>query len=362
MDRRSFLRTGALGGGGVAALSGCSTMGLGATGVGAMPPPMSDADIRGFLARLDDQMDQIQAREPLSDLLGRARGKTKSDDAVRGEDLARKSLRSLLLAGSFSDLPLEARVHPAVQRRMFAGMAEMDESAFGMRSVMHALTPTERADMSRALRDDPELAMNVVAAVDEEAARIGVSQQRRLAMRTLAAHVSSRMKQSSPLFLDDCVRKFDKLASRDATVASLERQLIAQMGEDEFFRMRDSTEVAARTWLVAQGTPASDAQTSSALEVPESEHEDEDDPNVRRLAQRRERDPSENEETPKLGTPLLTVGGILMGMSLVYIGVGLFLVLGVGTIAGAFLLTHGGLVFIGGLVTLILGGIRRANS
>jgi hypothetical protein len=70
----------------------------------------------------------------------------------------------------------------------------------------------------------------------------------------------------------------------------------------------------------------------------------------------------EERERPKKGTPLLIVGGVLMGMSLVYVGVGLLLLIGAGSIAGAFVLTHGGLVFIGGLVTLITGAVRRENS
>lgn len=340
MDRRHFLRAGAVSSGGLVVVSGCGASGLeGALlkGVASAPPTMSDADVQSFLKRLNGQMVGVQERKPMAGLLELCRGKTNSEDLARGDALVRKTLRSLLLAGSFSDLPVEARAHPNVQQRMFDGMNELDEATLGMRDVLANVTPTERADMARALREDPELAMSIVGAIDEEAGRIGVTGERRLHLRTLAAHVSSRMKQSPGLFMDELVNKVDKMKSRDLGAASMERRIIAQMGEDEFFSVRDRMVAANRTWRVAGSHKiGTDGEAEEEL--------DED-------GQRR-----------RLGTPLLTVGGVLMGMCLVYTTIGLLLVLAAGSFAGAFVLTHAALVLIGGLVTLILGGIRRARS
>lgn len=322
-------------------VSGCGAGGLeGALlgGVASTPPNMSDADVRSFLKRLDGQLLGVKERKPMAGLLDLCRGKN-SEDLARGDELVRKSLRSLLLAGSFSDLPVEARAHPTVQQRMFDGMGELDEATMGMRDVLANVTPTERADMARALREDPDLAMSIVGAIDEEAGRIGVTGERRLHLRTLAGHVSSRMKQSPGLFMDELVNKVDKMKSRDIGATSMERRLIAQMGEDEFFSVRDRMVAANRSWRVAGSHKI--GTDGEALD---------------------DEDLDENGDRPRLGTPLLTVGGVLMGMCVVYTTIGLLLVLAVGSFAGAFVLTHAALVLIGGLVTLILGGIRRARS
>lgn len=336
MDRRHFLRAG--GGGGLLTLGGCATQGLqGALAGGASSlPAMTEAEVQSFLQRLDEQMVGVQRRKPMAGLLLLCRGKN-NEDLARGEELVRKSLRSLLLSGSFGDLPLEARAHPGVQGRMFDGMGELDEATMGMRDVLANVTPTERADMARALREDPDLAMSVVEAIDEEAGRLKVSGERRLHLRSLAAHVASRMKQSPGLFMDELVNKVDKMKGRDLSAASMERRMIAQVGEDEFFRVRDRMVAAQRSWRVAGSHKIGSDGGDDGEPVEEDEH-------------------------VKRGTPLLTVGGVLMGMCAVYTTIGVLLLLSVGTIGGAFILTHAALVLVGGLVTLILGAIRRSRS
>jgi len=299
---------------------------------------MTEEEVQAFLGRLDGQMHSIETRPPLSKIL-LAEG-VATDARLRGEALSRSAIRSLLLTGSFRDLPAEARAHPDVQRRMFDGMAEMTSAAEGLTAHLRGLTPTERADMSRALDSDPDLGMRVMGAIDDEAARIGVSMERRLHMRQLAAHVCGRLRQSTDLFIDGTCDKIEKIAARDGTVASIERQLIAQMGEQAFFQLRDETEANVAKWrerrTTAQGPVIIDARSGG---------------------QRAPREPTE----PR-GTPLLMVGGIMLGLSVFTIIGGALLVVGASEVAGAIFLTIGGLHFIGGLVCLIIGGVLRANS
>ncbi|HTJ83043.1 MAG TPA: hypothetical protein VL400_15085 [Polyangiaceae bacterium] len=336
MERRGFLRGGVLAGGGLVG-AGCASSDLGAALV-APPPPMTDEEVQAFLARLDGQMKAIEKEAPLGKIL-----LAENVDAAaraRGEALSKRALRSLLLTGSFRDLPMEARMHPDVQSRMFAGLGEMTEAAEGITSYMRSLTPTERADLSRALKRDPDLGMRVMGAIDDEAARFGVSMERRLHMRQLAANVCGRLRQSSDLFLDDTCDKVEKMAARDATVESIERRLVAQIGEDAYFRLRDEAEAGHALWQgrrVAQGPVFVDARSDPSAHASHAEP----------------REPR--------GTPLLIVGGIMLGLSVITIVGGVFLTIASG-VPGAIMLTIGGLHFIGGLVCLIIGGVLRANS
>jgi hypothetical protein len=67
MERRGFLRGGLLAGGGLVG-AGCASSDLGAALV-SPPPPMTDEEVQGFLARLDGQMKAIETEAPLGKIL-----------------------------------------------------------------------------------------------------------------------------------------------------------------------------------------------------------------------------------------------------------------------------------------------------
>ncbi|MFO0546951.1 MAG: hypothetical protein U0271_01120 [Polyangiaceae bacterium] len=331
MERRSFLRTGLLGGSALGA-SGCS-----ATLDGLLQIPkeqgVSDEEVKAFLARLDGQLGAISAARPQDPMLIPSAA-LPTGDVERGRDLVQKTMRGLLITGSFADLPLEGRTHPAVQARMTAAMPELDDAMLGMRDFLGRLTPTERADLGRALRKDPDLGMRVVGSIDDQASELGVSLTRRVHMREIAAHACARLKQSSDLFLDDTLRKADKLAMRDTTPLAIERQLLAQLGEAEFFRMRDSLEAAAAKWNVATRDLGEGVL----------------DPETRDYERQKNR-----------ANVVLTVGGVLLGVGLVHLAIGIpVLILGGGVtgggLAGAFVITAGAVLGLAGIITMIVGG------
>ncbi|MDI1477001.1 hypothetical protein [Polyangium sp. y55x31] len=329
MERRDFLKVGLIGGAGTAAAGtvGC----VGTTGTAASPiAVMSPEEMDRFLARLDGGLASLKNgnSSPITSMFPKLDA---TDSKYQKQDeLVRKTLRSLLLVGSFNDLPEEGRAHPGMQARMWDGMGEMDEAMLGMTSELEALTPTERADIGLRMRKDPGLGMRIVEAIDEDAAKAGISMERRLHLRSIAVEACARMRQSTPLLIDEYVTKVNKVAARPATAAEFERRLVAQMGEEAVFQLRERTEMHARRWNVASTDPKNDGDGPYA---PKS-------------------NPHQRSNT------VLTVGGILLGVGLLALAIGAIFASG----GGVFVMTVGALLGIAGLITLIVGAIIRATE
>jgi hypothetical protein len=342
MERRDFLKVGALSGAGAMAVgtSGCS----GLTAALAPPPlPLSNRDMEQFLARLDHSMNSVSTANALSSLLPqKAIDRLKTDDPEfkKGDQLFRKTVRSLLLAGSFKDLPEEGRVHPGMQERMWRALPEMDEAMLGMSSMFSSLSPTERVDIGRALRKDPGLGMRITEALDGEAVNAGVTLARRMHMRSIAKDTSFRLRQSTPLFIDEYTGKVQKLVDRHGSNEDLQRRLAAQMGEAAFWEYHDRTVELASRWQLARADGDDDGGGSnpnlSGPYAPQTVSE------------------------PRGGTAM-TVGGILLGVGVLTAGLGAIIVAS-GSGVGLIVITAGAAMGIGGLITLIVGIILRVTS
>lgn len=347
MERRDFLKVGALSGAGAMAVgtSGCSGL-SGLTEALAPPPlPLSNRDMEQFLARLDHSMNSVSTANALSSLLPQKaidRLKTDEPEFKKGDQLFRKTVRSLLLAGSFKDLPEEGRVHPGMQERMRRALPEMDEAMLGMSSMFSSLSPTERVDIGRALRKDPGLGMRITEALDSEAVNAGVTLARRMHMRSIAKDTSFRLRQSTPLFIEEYTGKVQKLVDRHGSNEELERRLAAQMGEAAFWDYHDRT-----------------VKLASSLQVARADGDDGDDnagsnPNLSGpYAPRTGSEPR--------GGAAMTVGGILLGLGALTAGLGGIIVAS-GSGIGLIVITAGAAMGIGGLITLIVGIILRVTS
>ncbi|MFO0587323.1 MAG: twin-arginine translocation signal domain-containing protein [Polyangiaceae bacterium] len=271
MDRRNFLKAGAVAGG---------SMGLGAVGCGAVmegmtavPVPsiaeLQALDMEGFLKRLDTSLGFIQSQSSVASLV------TKDAQSKMGKDprfesagpLVRKTLRSLLLTSSFHELPEAGRLHPGMQARLWNSMADMDEAVLGMNKLMTSFTPTERADLHRALREDPTLTAAALKVLDEEGEKAGVTDARRKHLQNMGKAALFRLRQSTTSFIDEYDEKVTKYAARDMTLETVQRRFMAQMGEDAFWEYHARQSALAAQWLrvpgVAQGAPpAGTAPTS----------------------------------------------------------------------------------------------------
>ena len=330
MDRRDFLE----GAGGLAALgaAGCNNLVGGLLTTPAVP---TDVDMGAFLKRLDGAMAAIVEPPPgFGSALGRVLPASAVDgvtaSGLRKVELVRESLRSLLLVGSFRDLPEKAQVHPGMQLRIRHAMPELDASTRGMRDALEDMSPTELHDVGRALRKDDALGPRILAALDDEAAAIGVMPERRAQMLRMGHDVCFRLRQSAPGLIDEYGKKMRKLERLDRSNRAAEQRIAARMGPD-FLGWRAEIEEHVRSWNVASGgdpvAPPAGAQVVTASDPPSDDR----------------------------GDTVLLAGGIILGLGALVLAVGGIVLAVGGGLGGAIAMTVGGVVSLAGIITLIVG-------
>lgn len=244
LQRRDLLRGVAGGIGAPLLATGCAPLLSGPEALAAFDDV--EARWRGMVATRD----AFGVRPPIA-LDGVVRGGRSKGRVWTGDDLSTKAARTLFLTGAFRDLPEDDRAHPAVQSTMLGALGEFDETVTAFRDRLASLTPTERADLSRAFREDPMLAERVMSILDDEAERAGASEVRRLHLRKLGTEVCARLHQSSDALVDEYVEKLDKVYARAGSEVELERKVALMMGEEAFAAMRTRTLAAVERWQVA---------------------------------------------------------------------------------------------------------------
>ena len=239
--------------------------------------------------------------------------------------------------GTLQELPPEQVAREDVQERLRRSMGEFDDAMFGMTALLEGLSPTERAQLSKALKDDPALGMRVMGGVDEEAARFGVSLKQRTKLRSVSAHACARLRQSPDLVITEYTGKMRKIEARHGARAALERTTTAALSNALLFQQADNTEGSA--------TGGAGPMPPAAPGGPNQEGE-------RGVA------PKKN----KLSPTVLTGGAIALGIGVVSLGIG-FIGIAVGDLGvSAIGLTVGAIVGIIGLVTLIVGLAMMASG
>jgi len=337
MDRRDVLKLGA-----VATLGGSSCAGLLSN-----PSAVGAAELDGFLASLDGAMASIGGGKFFDAFLPAQKSPELAARAEHGEALAKKTLRSLLLVGTLSELPPEHLGHEGVQQRLRESMGEFDDAMFGMTSLLEQLSPTDRAELSQALKEDPQLGMKVMSGVDQQAAEFGVSLKQRTKLRALSTHACTRLRQSPDLMIAEYTGKMHKVAARNGGRAEAERIAAANLG-------------SAMMWQAADGeTPGGLTPPPPPPPIDPNEGRGgtgsietgapplANDPPLVRPAERR---------GPRASHVLLTTGGIALGLTAVSIGVGYATIGG----PGVLFFTLGAILGVSGLIVLIIGLILLA--
>ena len=240
MKRRDFL----VGGMGAlaAGVTGCTSI----TQVIAPDwPNITPLQMNRFLTGLDGSMNQITENPEGGRFLSQLHEKPPSEKDAR---LFRQGMRSLLLAGNFGDLSVAGQVHPGVQKRLHYSAPEMDAAVFGTMDQMKSLSPTARADIQSALREDSTLGDRVLETIDLETAAVGASNRRRMQLHVMGKHVIERLKHSSDMFISEYVTKCEKLTATPGSVAETQRFMAARMGKATFKARLKEAENAARHW------------------------------------------------------------------------------------------------------------------
>ncbi len=305
MKRRAFLQTAAaLGGAGAA--TGCAS--LSALDPG---PTLDPARMQQHLARLDQAVRGIDHHMVLPRPL----------DAER-DRAARDVLASLVEVGAFIELSPEDQAHPGMQARMNAALPRIDRALRDSLSRVADMTPTERADLQRALRENPDAVDDLGAFVDRHAAFADMPLTQRTRWRQLLKRIGPKLRQSLDMTLDTYCRKTEALMARSGDAAEMERTIIGHMGQAAYAERTRRVEAAARGWA-ALGVSASTGSGRTTA----AEHEAPERPMVRTY------EPfSASATTLGVGALTTLVGLILIGIGGSAAGLGLVLGVTVGPI------------------------------
>ncbi|MFT3711521.1 MAG: hypothetical protein QM817_28125 [Archangium sp.] len=335
MERRDLLKLGAL-----ASVSGSSCAALLNN-----PGAVSAGELGGFLGALDEAMKGVATGDFFKKYVGNAAASSDPElveRARKGEELTKKTMRSLLLVGTLSELPPEQLAHESVQERLRSSMGEFDEAMFGMSSLLENLSPTERADIGKALRDDPNLGMKLMGDVDQEAAAFGVSLKQRTKLRGAATQVTARLRNSTDLTVSEYVGKMNKIAARHGAISEFQREAATSMAQQ----------------MIWQDTGATGGGTTGQPTPPPPPPPQPDpmagpvDPNAPPM-------PQAQPEKPRTRASLvvITAGGIALGLGLLVFGIGYATSNTGGILLGA---TFGILLGVAGLICLLVGLILLA--
>lgn len=331
MDRRDVLKLGAL----------ASVSGSGCAALLGNPGSVGSNELGGFLSALDDAMSSVATGDFFKKYMGTTSDPELAERARQGEELTKKTMRSLLLVGTLSELPQEQLAHESVQERLRNSMGEFDEAMFGMSSLLEKLSPTERADIGKALRDDPHLGMKLMGDVDSEAAAFGVSFKQRTRLRAISAQVTSRLRNSPDLLVSEYVGKMNKLAVRHGGYAEAERQAATAIAQQ----------------MIWQGDPATGGTSGGGELTPPPPPPPMPGAEPVAMQPQPVGEPlPEPRKRARASHVVLTVGGIALGLGLAVFGVG-YAFGGAGVLLGA---TFGILLGVAGLVCLLIGLILLA--
>lgn len=270
MDRRTWLKTGAVGG-----IGSAGTLGL--DGCAHTPPAAPDAlaaidaaDVDRYLAGIDRRLAWIDKADggaliPRSTRPLTVEGKTELQTVSR---LFRKSARALYLTGNFLEAPTELQAHPGMQARVLAAQSDMDEAVFGTTAMLESLTEEDHRKIRGTLRERPELAENLAQFLDAPAHEDGMPAKRRFLLRAGILDLAGRMKAQSPaLVIDPYVKKVRKIEARGARAAAADtaRLMAARIGEEAFWAHQERMAQLAAAWEVKLGRAGGAGSTSAAV-------------------------------------------------------------------------------------------------
>ena len=342
MERRDVLKAGALGVAAAASVGpGCATVPHtgaaggqgGQDGQGAERAAGSGAE---FLALLDRQLGYVGHAQFVDEFVTRSHGAPRRPDAQRAvdesDDAFRRMLRTLLITQGFRDLSVETQVEPAVQARVADHMDEIDATVFEVADRLAGIDAAQHARVQAALRDKPDLAMQIGEAVDAHAAAAGLSRARRRQFRMMMMQTAFRLKHEAPgRLVDEYTKKVTRMR-QDGANSALALAVSERIGHQAFWAYQKR---------VAQAPGASPPQPlppPAPMTPP----------------------PAPGGTTHKYR--LVKAGGAMMGIGAVTFGVSALIVSNGG--ANGFLvgITVGSILFGLGFLFLIVGAIIAAAS
>jgi hypothetical protein len=376
MKRREFLHAGAAAGIAAVSSGGCvlTSRAFEDFSTGSL------AGLPGFLDGVDRTMDKIGQARLIGGLVPDLPADAPESERARwseAEALARKSLRTLYLAGVVKELSPRALQHHEVQRRIVEAAPEMDEAVLGSSALLASASEGDRRAIQSELRRDPDLGLRISSELNDAARASGTTLPIRLKMRGMVTHLSWRMRVQSPsLLFDEYVDKARRVAVRSGPAEAIRRELAARLSEEAFWRHEERVATLVAKLQDEPGTvplgsrPAS--RPAGAL-PPEAEPAPPVAGPARAIRGVEPVVPPEEsprataERRSRIGRGMMIGGGVGAGVGAALLGIGGVLVgsaasLSGAWIGGAIMMTVGGVLVLAGLIVLIIGAVTRSRA
>jgi hypothetical protein len=339
MERRDVLKAGAIGVAARAIGTGCATVphADGGASTAATEPGLGSGT--AFLAMLDHQLHHVGQARFVDGFVAAAHGTTRKPAVQRvvedHDAQVRRMLRTLLITQGFRDLSVEAQLEPDVQARMVSHLDEIDATVFEVGDRLAALDAADHARVRTALRERPDLAMEIGEAIDAQAAAAGLPRARRRQLRAMMMQTAFRLKHEAPgTLINEYTQKVTRLRE-DGDQSALALAVSERIGHQAFW---------AHQKRIAQA-PAAPPRPTTATAAPGTPAPG----TAARPAQ-----PREHKHT------VAKVGGAMMGIGVVVGGVSALILSAGGPFGFVVGITVGAILFAAGLIVAIIGAIIAA--
>jgi hypothetical protein len=134
-----------------------------------------------------------------------------------------QAFAALATVTAWRDLPESTRRDPAVQARLRRDGETLGGSILQMTQYLESLSPQERNQSGRLLREQPELVERLETSIQEEGRVRGADGERLAQVNRILNRVTWRLSRQSPsLLIDDCIDAADRAAER----VGLDRQSV----------------------------------------------------------------------------------------------------------------------------------------
>jgi hypothetical protein len=346
MERRDVLKAGALGVAATAVGPGCATVPHAAIDSGAAAGPSGGLSNAEFLALLDRQLGYIGHAHFVDEFVTQTHGPARAPEVQRAvaasDDAFRRMLRTLVITQGFRDLSVETQLESDVQARMASHMDEIDATVFEVADRLAAIDAAQHARVQSALRDQPDLAMQIGEAVDAHAASAGLSRARRRQLRTMMMQTAFRLKHEAPgTLIDEYTQKVTRMR-QDGDQSALALAVSERIGRQAFwaYQKRVAQAPGAAPPQPAPGTAPAPYPPPGPVSGPMPVAPD---PHPHRYT-------------------VLKAGGVMMGIGAVTAGVSALILSSGGSEGFLVGITVGSILFGLGFLFLIVGAIIAAAS
>jgi hypothetical protein len=377
MDRRTFIQAGAASG------AVMSVLGISSCASSLQPQKRSVSeriaalDMDGIFQSMDARMAKLDGFRCIDGC----------EDSVANE-VGTNAVKVLGQSIMFRELPLEAQLHPQMQRRMLDGVNSMEEAVFGRDTYLAYNEYLQDPRLSSAVKSSSDPALKFLERFDRQAGAVGASRRTRYRLRSIGTDVVHRMRRSSPqAVFEDALQKARQMERTAELAGSIEeanrRATIRRLGVPALEAWeRDIYDISAH-WqstgglLVASNAAAPDAavqtayssSSSAAIMSPSEMSPVAEEPPLTleeayRLGRMQGRETAVRELNGQVesGRNMMEAGAWVMGIAATTALVGGILGLVDPMITAVMSATVGGILLVTGLIILAVGGAVKNRA